>query len=50
MLFVGNNSDIGKEGWAAVGRALSSKKNLKKFDLSEFRGRVSSTDPDRHSA
>jgi hypothetical protein len=35
ILFVGDNRGIGIEGWAAVGRALSSKKKLKKLALSE---------------
>jgi hypothetical protein len=35
VLFVGGNKGIGVEGWAAVGRALSSKRNLKKLDLCE---------------
>jgi hypothetical protein len=41
-LFVGGNNGIGIEGWAAVGRALSSKKNLKKLNLGEERGNESS--------
>jgi hypothetical protein len=49
-LLVGDNRDIGMEGWAAVGRALSSKKNLKKLDLSKLRGGVSSTYPDHRLA
>jgi hypothetical protein len=35
ILFVGSNSGIEIEGWAAVARALSSKRNLKKLDLGE---------------
>jgi hypothetical protein len=34
-LFVGGNSDIKMEGWAAVGKVLSSKKNIKKLYLGE---------------
>jgi hypothetical protein len=37
ILFVDDISGIGMEGWAAVGRALSSKNNLKKLDLGEER-------------
>jgi hypothetical protein len=35
ILFVGDNRGIRMEGWAAVGRALSSKRNLKKLYLGE---------------
>jgi hypothetical protein len=34
-LFVGGNSGIGKEEWAAVGWVLSSKRNFKKLALGE---------------
>jgi hypothetical protein len=34
------------EGWVVFGRALSSKRNLKKLDLGEERGNASSSDPD----
>jgi hypothetical protein len=46
ILFVEENSDIGMEGWAAVGRALSSKRNFKNLNLCEERGNASSSDPD----
>jgi hypothetical protein len=36
ILFVGRNRRIGMEGWAAVGRALPSKRNLRKLDLGEL--------------
>jgi hypothetical protein len=35
ILFVVGNRGIGMEGWAAVARALSSKRNLKNLDLGE---------------
>jgi hypothetical protein len=35
-LFVGNNWGIGMEGWVAVGRALSSMRNLKKLDIGNY--------------
>jgi hypothetical protein len=47
ILLVGDNSCIEKEGWAAVGKALLSKRNFKKLDLSEERGNESSSDPGR---
>jgi hypothetical protein len=37
------------EGWAAVGRALSSKMNIKKLDLGEKRGNESKFGADCHS-
>jgi hypothetical protein len=37
-LFVGNNRDMGMEGWAAVGRALSSTTKLRQFNLGNERG------------
>jgi hypothetical protein len=37
LLLVGSNRGIGIEGWAAVGRALSSKRNLKKLNIGEER-------------
>jgi hypothetical protein len=37
ILLEGSNCGIGKEGWAAVGRALSSNKNLKTLYLGEER-------------
>jgi hypothetical protein len=46
MLFVAGNYGIRMEGWAAVGRALPSKMNLKKLNLGEERGNEPSTDPD----
>jgi hypothetical protein len=42
ILFVGGNSGIGMEGWAAVGLALSTKRNLKKLYLGDQRGNESS--------
>jgi hypothetical protein len=45
ILFVGYNRGIGVEGWVAVARALSSKKNLKKLNLGEERRNESSCDP-----
>jgi hypothetical protein len=44
MLFVDCNWSIGMEGWVAVGRALSSKRNLKMLGLGEERGNESSCD------
>lgn len=35
ILFLGNNGGIGVEGWAAVGKALLTLRNLKKLDLGE---------------
>jgi hypothetical protein len=35
ILFVADNRGIGMEVWAAVGRALSSKRKLKKLALGE---------------
>jgi hypothetical protein len=46
ILFLAGNCDIGIEEWAAVGRALSSMRNLKKLYLGEERGNESSSDPD----
>jgi hypothetical protein len=37
LLLVGYNRGIGIEGWAAAGRALSSKRNLKKLNIGEER-------------
>jgi hypothetical protein len=44
VVFVGYNSGIGLEGWVAVGRSLSFKRNIKKLDLGEERGNASSAD------
>jgi hypothetical protein len=33
ILFVGGNIGIGMEGWTALAKALSSKRNLKKIDI-----------------
>jgi hypothetical protein len=46
ILFLGWNKGIGMEGWAAMGRALSSKKNLKKLALGKESVTESSSDPD----
>jgi hypothetical protein len=45
ILLVGYNSGIGIEGWVAVGRALSSKRNLKKLNVGEKGRNESSCDP-----
>jgi hypothetical protein len=50
ILFVGWNSGIEMEGWAAVGMALTSKRNLKKLNLGEQIENASTSDRDRHSA
>jgi hypothetical protein len=39
-LIEGVNGGIGKEGWAAAGRALSLKRNFKNLNLGEERGRI----------
>lgn len=40
-LFIGENSSIGMEGWAALARVLSSQRNVKKLVLGEWRGNES---------
>jgi hypothetical protein len=47
ILFEANNRHIGIEGWAAVGRALFSKKNFKKLDLGKESVNESSYYPER---